>query len=45
MQMSFEIEDNESLYDKDGQMKRIGDIPGKLPVVSVWVYHTATMSR
>jgi hypothetical protein len=45
MQMSFEIEDNESLYDKDGQMKRIGDIPGKLTVVSIWVYQTSAVSR
>jgi hypothetical protein len=38
MQMSFEIQDDALLYDEDGQFKLIVDIPGKIPVVSVWVY-------
>jgi hypothetical protein len=45
MQMSFEIEDDASPYDKDGQFRRIGDIRGRIPVTSVWVYHIPAPPR
>jgi len=39
MHMSFEIEYDSSLYEKDGQFKPIGALPADIPVISVWVYN------
>ena len=44
-QMSFEVEDDAPLYDKDGRLKLIGEIPGEIPVASVWVYNVAATLR